>query len=365
VTATEEDFRYAARLFAELHTTGGSLEAKFDRNEQLVLSLAARNRVEQFTIRDLQRWTGWPYHKARRLLLGYEAKGRHYLGLLDRSPALPLLDRTTTEDDEDGRGAKLRQFVFLFDAGRYRESRASGLAWLADETPGMFQKPGPGTPLEHPLENRIGGHIEVETEDERDSGENEKHVFQNSEITESVASATTADGEPSVSEVLENRNNNLQEIESIDGSDEYLESVMFSKGCSKPCSKAVPKRDFGNSPDPYAFIALDNPTFEPCSACGRKPSSYREKWREGMTARRVLCRRCYDSAVRRAQAAVELLPRVIAPGAMERVTTSVGRCDVCGLEKAAWKGQGVHLCETCYQRESRRAVEAGEVVAEG
>ena len=47
---------------------------------------------------------------------------------------------------------------------------------------------------------------------------------------------------------------------------------------------------------------------------------------------------------------------------MERVTASVGRCGLCGLERVAWTGQGVHLCETCYQRESKRAVEAGEVV---
>ncbi len=54
-----------------------------------------------------------------------------------------------------------------------------------------------------------------------------------------------------------------------------------------------------------------------------------------MAERRRLCRRCYDVAVRRAQAAVEPMPRVIAPAAMERVTASVGRCDVCGLERAA------------------------------
>lgn len=136
VAATEDDFWYAARLFAELHTIDGLLEAKFDRNEQLVLALAARHRVEQFTLRDLQQWTGWAYHKARRLLISYEARGRRHPGLLDRSPALTLLDRTTTEDDEGGRGVRQRQFVFLFDAERYRESCASGLAWLADERRG-------------------------------------------------------------------------------------------------------------------------------------------------------------------------------------------------------------------------------------
>ncbi|MEN6517385.1 MAG: hypothetical protein ABFC38_04245 [Methanospirillum sp.] len=85
-----------------------------------------------------------------------------------------------------------------------------------------------------------------------------------------------------------------------------------------------------------------------------------------MTERRRLCTRCYGAAVRREQAAVAPLPRVIAPAAMERIAASVGRCDVCRLEKAAWKGPGVRLCEACYQRESRRAVAAGgELVAEG
>lgn len=55
-----------------------------------------------------------------------------------------------------------------------------------------------------------------------------------------------------------------------------------------------------------------------------------------------------------------------APAGMGLVTAPVGRCGLCGLEKAGWTGQGIRLYETCYQRESRRAVEAGaEVVAEG
>jgi len=59
------------------------------------------------------------------------------------------------------------------------------------------------------------------------------------------------------------------------------------------------------------------------------------------------------------------LPNAIDPGVLHRVTASVGRCDVCGLERAAWSGQGVRLYEACYQREARRAVEAGaELVAE-
>ncbi len=116
--------------------------------------------------------------------------------------------------------------------------------------------------------------------------------------------------------------------------------------------------------DPHDFLALEGPAFGPCSVCGKKPSFHRETWRKGMTERRRLCRRCHDAAVRRAQVAVEPLPQAIAPAAQSRAAASVGRCCLCGLEKAAWEGQGVRLCETCYRRESRRTVEAGaEVVA--
>ena len=70
LVATEEDFHAAAALFVELHTTGGSLTSKFDRTEQLALALASHYRAERFDIADLQRWTGWNYQKARRLMLG-------------------------------------------------------------------------------------------------------------------------------------------------------------------------------------------------------------------------------------------------------------------------------------------------------
>ena len=73
-------------------------------------------------------------------MLGYESRGLRYPGLLDRSPALTLLDRTTSENDEDGRDVKRRQLVFLFDAELYRESRSTGLVWLEPD-----DSDGPGS----------------------------------------------------------------------------------------------------------------------------------------------------------------------------------------------------------------------------
>lgn len=104
--------------------------------------------------------------------------------------------------------------------------------------------------------------------------------------------------------------------------------------------------------DPRAVVALEAP--EPCSACGRAPSHYRERRAQTTTPVRRLCRACHDAAVRREQRAAPPLPAVIDPGALRRVAASVGRCAFCGLEPAAWAGGGVRLCDACYRREVRR-----------
>ncbi len=365
VTATEEDFRYAARLFADLHTTGGSLEAKFDRNENLLLDLAARNNVEQFTLRDAQRWTGWAYQKCRRTLIGYRQKGTQYPGLLDRSPALSVLDTTRTEDDDDGRDVKKRQLVFLFDPEIYRETRASGLAWLE-----------PAGPEDDHRDDRCTGdgqgdaHADVHPGTAVEGADSETEAA-DPFSSEGCTSAGIMRGNHTATDRLtvglHDPPRDVQSRTDISGKEANQrsngEEASFecTSGCTSPSTSPVHQPKRCTPVDPHAFVALGDPTFEPCSACGRKPSSYRE--RRGGEHR--LCRRCYSAAVRREQRAGPPLPNAIDPAALRRVAASVGRCDVCGLETAEWSGGGVHLCDACYQRESRRAVEAGEVVAEG
>jgi len=131
--ATEADLHYATELFVALHTTGGSLSAKFDRNEDVVLGLAARSSVEQFTIAAVQRWTGWTYYKARRVMVGYEFRSVRFPGLLDKSPALSLSDQTISDVDGEGRDVKRRTLVFSFDVEVFRTSRVDGQVWLEPE----------------------------------------------------------------------------------------------------------------------------------------------------------------------------------------------------------------------------------------
>lgn len=46
-------------------------------------------------------------------------------------------------------------------------------------------------------------------------------------------------------------------------------------------------------------------------------------------------------------------PGLIDVDRLERATVEIGRCTVCGLEKAVWvdREKGVKLCEGCWGRE--------------
>ncbi|OPX73499.1 MAG: hypothetical protein A4E38_00056 [Methanoregulaceae archaeon PtaB.Bin108] len=109
----------------------------------------------------------------------------------------------------------------------------------------------------------------------------------------------------------------------------------------------------------HDYKPLDLPERTPCYVCGRSDSRYVEKLTperkkrspEQQDARRI-CLHCYHEAVERARASAPPLPGVIDYARMEPVTSSIGRCSVCGLEKAEWidRGSGVRLCEGCSAR---------------
>jgi ribosomal protein S14 len=70
---------------------------------------------------------------------------------------------------------------------------------------------------------------------------------------------------------------------------------------------------------------------------------------------RRLCRACYTAAVKTEQMAVVPLPGMIDISRFNRVTYEIGRCSVCGMERAAWidPATSVLLCEHCFGRELR------------
>ena len=85
--------------------------------------------------------------------------------------------------------------------------------------------------------------------------------------------------------------------------------------------------------------------------------------KDQLDARRI-CKACYKKAVRAEQMASVPLPGTIEVSRFTRVTAEVGKCSVCGMERASWidREAGVKLCEHCYGRGVREeAQEAGVV----
>ena len=105
-----------------------------------------------------------------------------------------------------------------------------------------------------------------------------------------------------------------------------------------------------------------------CFVCGKHGAWYVEKFtaerrarsKDQQDARRV-CRSCYKAQVKAEQEASVPLPGTFDMARCERVTAGVGKCSVCGLEKAAWidRQAGVMLCEHCYGRETRSVSSKG------
>ncbi len=86
---------------------------------------------ETFTVRMLQQATGLSYHQVRRILQGYTARGMVYCGLLEKCPALAVVDATVI-DESTGTTVRRHESHFQFDTERYREWVAELAVWLED-----------------------------------------------------------------------------------------------------------------------------------------------------------------------------------------------------------------------------------------
>jgi hypothetical protein len=110
------------------------------RNEAAALATIARMGWETFTIRMLQQVARLSYHQVRRILQGYTAKGTVYCGLLEKCPAISVVDATVI-DESAGTTVRRHESHFQFDTERYREWTAELAVWLEDEGEGEDPPP--------------------------------------------------------------------------------------------------------------------------------------------------------------------------------------------------------------------------------
>jgi len=154
------------------------------------------------------------------------------------------------------------------------------------------------------------------------------------------------------------------------GNLETQNSRFPSGRCTQPAApmQATPS-PAGNDERPRTIRVADYKPLDipelgtPCYLCGKKGSWFVEKLtaerrarpRDQQDARRI-CRSCLAAVVKAEQSAKQPLPGTVDVSRCTRLTVEIGKCSICGLEKAVWadpSDMGVHLCEHCYEREVR------------
>ena len=147
LVADRKDFDYARRLFLAINGEAGGQETKLTRNESAALETIAKMGLEVFTVRELQDALGLSYHQTYRLLHGYTNSRATYTGILDKCPAVSLIDATVA-DEHFGIEMKRREHYFSFDDRAYRDWMAKADVWIDDDpdpstfAPGLHQSGG-------------------------------------------------------------------------------------------------------------------------------------------------------------------------------------------------------------------------------
>ncbi len=95
----------------------------------------------------------------------------------------------------------------------------------------------------------------------------------------------------------------------------------------------------------------------PCDCCGSQWVHFQERMtRERLSApprmNRKICKVCYEKARRNEAASIRILPQMIDPVALVKLTTDRGRCQVCDMFKATWYDQETRtaICDSCRSR---------------
>jgi hypothetical protein len=110
----------------------------------------------------------------------------------------------------------------------------------------------------------------------------------------------------------------------------------------------------------------------PCDCCGKSWVNYQER----MTSERLsgpprpnlkICKKCFEIARQAETASIRTLPGVLNPVTMTRLTTDLGRCQICDTQKAIWydADSRTAICEVCYRNLPRGGGASGEAASDG
>jgi hypothetical protein len=410
IYAAEADFAAANEIFAQLSGTSGGQESKLTRREADLLAAIQRADRPEFTIQDLQELTGWSYSSIYRTLKGYDSRGKNYTGLLEKCPAISFTDRTVTMSEEEGVTVRRRTEAFAWNRGIYRHWMTGGPCWL-DRGPGdggsdggndnngsgnrtgSDGNPGPSegsfAALQHvsssfPATAANTNGAPGSSGFPKGDSNNKNSFLREGTFQQNRNTATQEHAGPDPAQCVKNaanaanENRSVQKPAQIEKPEPHRPPIVCSSGTQTAANVQETRAPCAATPGPPRTIrAKDYKPLEPpepqtaCWLCGKNGSWYVEKFtaerrarpRDQQEARRI-CRSCYKEQVRAEQEASVPLPGTFDMARCERVTVAVGKCSVCGLERAAWIDRlaGVKLCEHCYGRGLRKAAEESGVV---
>lgn len=322
IEAARQDFDAAARLYAAINQEGGGQDSKMTRNEAAALATIARMGWETFTVRMLQQATGLSYHQVRRILQGYTARGTIYCGLLEKCPALGVVDATVI-DESTGTTVRRHESHFQFDAERYREWTAQLAVWLEDEDEGEDDFPPPSDGSCNCCNPCCKGEckhsckvIEVENCEwkEADCGNG---GFSKEISHDSQRSFATNSGSHSSPDFTPQ--------------ERHLDRVHVR---SVPCVSGTVANEKIENGD-----LLENQKY--LNVSKREPV-------------KCVCTPLCNAVANVANVATGVRPLsgVLDPRTFTRVRVELGRCAVCGARKAVYHSQEAqtHICERCYSR---------------
>ncbi|WP_292427390.1 hypothetical protein [Methanoregula sp.] len=390
VYAIEEDFNAANDVFTLLNGTAGGQESKMTKKESDLLAIIEKADLPEFTIQDLQRFTGGSYMGIYRMIKGYDSRGKNYTGLLEKCPALSFTDRTVTMNEDEGVSVRRRTEAFTWSREIYRQWTNGGACWLDRDPKGGHDDDGARsvTALQHVYSSFTASAVNQNGKPGAPGSCKEDDCTNNSVLREGDLQQNRNYGGgknsgKSSDQCLHDPENAVNKKRSPPGAAQKKNPAPPARPASySTCSKPAE-----SSPDPdppavnkdrvrsirardYKKLEIPEPK-TPCHSCGKKGSWYVEKFTAERRARpkdrqeaRRICRSCYNEAVKAEQMASVPLPGAVEVSRCARVTADIGKCSVCGIAKAVWldRETGVKLCEHCYGRGVREdAQEAGVV----
>jgi len=378
VYANEEDFTAANDVFTLLNGTAGGQESKMTKKESDLLAIIEKADLPEFTIQDLQRFTGGSYMAIYRMIKGYESRGKNYTGLLEKCPALSFTDRTVTMNEDEGVSVRRRTEAFTWSREIYRQWVNGGACWLDRDPNGGSDDDAHGsfTALQHVYSSFTATAVKQNEKpgapgSAKEDDYQRNSVQENGDLQQNRNYGGDHSSGKSTDHCLHDSENAVNKNRSLSGAAQKQHPVPQAA----PMNYSTCCKDAEMSPDPgppavnkdssrhvrardYKKLEIPEPR-TPCWSCGKKGSWYVEKYTAERRARpkdqqvaRRLCRSCYNEAVKEEQTASVPLPGTVEISRCARVTADIGKCSICKIAKAVWldRDTGVKLCEHCYGR---------------